>query len=158
MAFFWLNSESFAKHKNVNLQTLSKKARRKFLHQSMPLVWYDCACTLSLFLRAKKRRCRSSVSRVFKKLRLTVDKFHFRKGNRGCKKIGSRPLKRVWPQTHKKRYPHINDSAAEQSFAFLRKIAVSARRMTPVRGLLFVVLLQHDRNLLLENLPKSKTL
>ena len=39
----------------------------------------------------------------------------------------------------------IHDSAAAQSVAFLRNIAVAARRLTPVRGLLFVVLLQHKR-------------
>ena len=150
----------FACHEHVNLQTMRKKERRRFLRRNMPLVWYDCACTLSRFLRAKKRRCRTNVSRSrsFKRLKLTIDKFHFRKGHSGCKKRGNRPLKRVWPQTHQRRFPKINDSAAKQSFAFLRKIAVAARRVTPVRGLLFVALVQHQRNLLLEQIHKEKAM
>ena len=43
-----------------------------------------------------------------------------------------------------------NSSAAEQSFAFVKKIAASARRMTPSRGFTFLLCLLHERNLCLE--------
>jgi len=150
--FFLANIlQSFASFQGANLKQMKRKQRKQFLRTHMPLVWYDCACILSRFVRAKKRCRHSNVARTLRSLKLVIDKFHFRKGHNGCKKGGRRPLKRVWPETHKKAFPRINDSAAEQSFAFLRKIAVAARRMTPVRGLLFVVLLQHERNRLLEH-------
>ncbi|CAL1141941.1 unnamed protein product, partial [Cladocopium goreaui] len=92
--------------RNVNLKTAKRKTRLRTLQQTMPLVFYDCACTLQRFMASKKHAC----------LEL----------------------------------PNINDSAAEQSFAFVRKIAVAARRMTPVRGLLFLASLLHARNVQLE--------
>eukprot|EP00435_Cladocopium_sp_Y103_P037803 s989_g10.t1 len=106
----------------------------------MPLVFYDCACTLKRFMASKKRRRMSKVARTLSRLRLVIDKFHFRKGHSGCKPDGTRPFPKTWPQTHASSFRNINDSAAEQSFAFVRKIAVAARRMTPVRGLLFLQL------------------
>lgn len=134
--FFLANIlQSFAPFQGANLKQMKRKQRKQFLRTHMPLVWYDCACTLSRFVRAKKRCRHSKVARTLQSLKLVIDKFHFRKGHNGCKKA----------------FPRINDSAAEQSFTFLRKIAVAARRMTPVRGLLFVVLLQHERNRLLEH-------
>ena len=140
---------SFAAARGAELKALSRKKRLQFLRANLPLVWYDCACTLKKFITAKKRRNRNKIARTLSKLRLAIDKFHFRKGHTGCRPNGTSPLPAVWPQTHTQ-FAHVNDSAAEQSFAFLKRIAVAARRMTPIRGLLFVLLLQHVRNLHLE--------
>ncbi|CAL1136057.1 unnamed protein product [Cladocopium goreaui] len=136
--------------RNVNLKTAKRKTRLRTLQQTMPLVFYDCACTLQRFMASKKRRRMSKVARTLSRLRLVIDKFHFRKGLSGCKPDGTRPFPKTWPQTHASSFPNINDSAAEQSFAFVRKIAVAARRMTPVRGLLFLASLLHARNVQLE--------
>ncbi|CAL1141553.1 unnamed protein product, partial [Cladocopium goreaui] len=136
--------------RNVNLKTAKRKTRLRTLQQTMPLVFYDCACTLQRFMASKKRRRMSKVARTLSRLRLVIDKFHFRKGHSGCKPDGTRPFPKTWPQTHASSFPNINDSAAEQSFAFVRKIAVAARRMTPVRGLLFLASLLHARNVQLE--------
>ena len=105
---------------------------------------------------AKKRKRMSKVARTLSQLRLVIDKFHFRKGHSGCKASGTRPYPKTWPQTHRARFPNINDSAAEQSFAFVRKVAVAARRMTPVRGLLFLTLLLHARNCRLEHISDER--
>ena len=140
----------FAASEGIDLEASSRKVRRRVRKRHMPLVWYDCACTLKRFMTAKKRRSLSKVAKTLSKLPLVIDKFHFKKGHAGCKPCGSRPLPSVWPKSHQPHWGPINDSACEQSFAFLRKLAVAARRMTPVRGLLFVTLVQHNRNLLLE--------
>ena len=105
---------------------------------------------------AKKRKRMSKVARTLSQLRLVIDKFHFRKGHSGCKASGTRPYPKTWPQTHRARFPNINDSAAEQSFAFVRKVAVAARHMTPVRGLLFLTLLLHARNCRLERISDER--
>ncbi|CAJ1389805.1 unnamed protein product [Effrenium voratum] len=141
---------SFAERECVDLKMLSRKQRLCFLRRCFSLVWYDCACTLKRFIRGKARARLNKVSRTLSKLRLVVDKFHFRKGHAGCRPGGTHPLKAVWPSSHAARFPSINDSAAEQAFAFVRRVAVAARRMTPVRGLLFITLMQHVRNLHLE--------
>eukprot|EP00438_Fugacium_kawagutii_P031201 Skav220796 [mRNA] locus=scaffold150:236840:244810:+ [translate_table: standard] len=140
----------------VDLEETNRKARLQTLRQVMPLVWYDCACTLKRFMLSKKRKRMTKVARTLSQLRLVIDKFHFRKGHTGCKPNGTRPYPKTWPQTHKTRFPNLNDSAAEQSFAFIRKIAVAARRMTPVRGLLFLTLLLHARNLRLERISDER--
>jgi len=147
--------DSFSVARGKELKKLSKKERLQFLHEHLPLVWYDCACTLKKFITAKKGRNRNKITRTLSKLRLAIDKFHFRKGHSGCRPNGTSPLPSVWPQTHAQ-FRRFNDSAAEQSFAFLKRIAVAARRMTPVRGLLFVLLLQHARNLFLETAAIQK--
>lgn len=85
----------------------------------------------------KKRKNRNKITRALAKLPLSIDKFHFRKGHAGCRSKGSSPLPSVWPQSRAK-IGRLNDSAAEQAFAFLKRIAVAARRVTPVRGLRFV--------------------
>ena len=95
---------------------------------------------------------KSKLARAMAKLHIVIDKFHFGKGHSGCRENGTSPLPAVWPKTHAASFGKFNDSAAEQAFAFVRRIAVAARRMSPVRGLLFVLLLQHARN---ENLEAA---
>ena len=141
--------QSFAEAHGTQLKNHSRHERVQFLRKHLPLVWYDCACTLKKFIAAKKHRNRNKMTRTLSKLRLAIDKFHFRKGHSGCRPNGTSPLPCLWPQKHTK-LGCLNDSAAEQSFAFLKRISVAARRMTPVRGLLFVLLLQHARNASLE--------
>ena len=142
--------QSFADTHGVQLRHQSQKKRLAFLRQHMPLVWYDCACTLKRFITAKRRKHRNKAARTLSKLRLAIDKFHFRKGHSGCRPDGTSPLPCVWPKTHEPRFGVFNDSGAEQAFAFVKRIAVAARRMTPIRGLLFVMLVQHARNEMLE--------
>eukprot|EP00438_Fugacium_kawagutii_P034998 Skav222689 [mRNA] locus=scaffold5100:4446:6524:- [translate_table: standard] len=146
---------SFAAFHNVALRQKKYKARVRFMRNHMPLVSYDCACTLKRFLTQKKRKNRNKVTRTLAKLKLVIDKFHFRKGHSGCRPNGTSPLPSVWPQSHTK-FGRWNDSSAEQAFAFLKRLAVAARRMSPVRGLLFVLLLQHSRNLALEHSALQK--
>ena len=145
-----------ARIKHVVLSRLDSKARRRFVRSCFPLVVYDCACTLYRFIRHKKRVNRTKLSRAMRALRLTIDKFHFRSGHTGCRSTGSRPLPAVWPSTHA--CHKFNTSSAEEAFVFVKRIAVAARRMTPKRGFLFVLLLLHERNLCLERLCQQRDL
>ena len=91
--------QDFAKHANIDLKKLTRKKRVAFVRQKMPLVWYDCACTLKRFMTAKRKK-KSKLARAMAKLHLVIDKFHFRKGHSGCRENGSSPLPAVWPKTH----------------------------------------------------------
>ena len=84
---------------------LRKKERAQLMQEHFPLVWYDCACTLKKFMRAKKRKDRTKMSRAMSKMKLSIDAFHFRKGHKGCKPGGSCPMPEVWPQTHSAHFP-----------------------------------------------------
>ena len=118
-----------ARAHNLRISKMKEQSRKQFVHQNFPLVFYDCACTLLRFVHADHRRNRTKMSKLLCDVKYVIDRFHFKKGHTGCKMNGSRPLPAVWPGQNK-----FNDSAFEQSFAFLKKIAVAARRMTQPAG------------------------
>ena len=117
----------------------------------MPLVWYDCACTLHRFVRNKIRCKKTRMARLLSRMNYVVDKFHFRKGHKGCAAGGINELAAVWPQTYALRFPHVNDSACEQSFAQFRKMVGTARNMSPSRCMLYLLLVVHEHNVYLES-------
>ena len=41
--------DSFSVARGKELKKLSKKERLQFLHEHLPLVWYDCACTEEIY-------------------------------------------------------------------------------------------------------------
>ena len=134
-----------ARQQGLRVSQMNAQERASFVQNHLPHVFYDCACTLHRFIHADHRKNRCKMSKILACVRLSIDRFHFNKGHRGCKKDGRHPLPEVWPG----RTP-FNDSACEQSFAFVRKIAVAARRMGPMKGFLFTLLVLHHRNVWLE--------
>ena len=139
-----------AKAQHVRLRELSKKKRRQFARACLPLVVYDCGCGLRRFLRAKKRRNPAAVAQGLAALKICVDRFHFKKGRSGCRPGGSCPLPAVWPDARPEARALVNSSAAEQSFAFVKRVAAPARCMTPARRFLFLLCMLHHRNVQLE--------
>ena len=140
-----------ARAATFNVKKSTARSRAEFLGRRAPLVWYDCACTLHRFMRARKRRQRTAMAKVLAQLPLVVDKFHFRKGHRGCTKGGTCELPDVWPSSHPEQPPCINDSACEQAFGYTRHFVASARNMSPHRALLFLHLLVDSHNIVLGN-------
>eukprot|EP00435_Cladocopium_sp_Y103_P009319 s644_g2.t1 len=92
--------DSFAEARGAELKRVSRKKRLQFLRTHLSLVWYDYACAFKKFITAKKRRNRNKITRALSKL-------------------PERPygMSTRWPQTHMQ-FGHVNDSAAEQAFAF----------------------------------------
>ena len=72
---------------------------------------------------------------------MAIDKRHYRKGHKGCKPGGRRPVPEVDPAKHAHKFPFLNDSACEQSFAFIRAYVSSARYMAPLTMTVFLHLL-----------------
>ena len=98
---------SFADRESMDLTTLSRKQRPCCLRRCFPLVWHDCARTLMRFIRGNAR---ASAKSALSKLRLGFA-------------WASSILAAMLP-----------DSPAEDACACVRRVAVAARRMTPVRG------------------------
>ncbi len=79
------------------MHSLIRHGANKFVKGHLPLVWYDCACSLHRFARKPFRASRTHISKVISHIPVCVDSFHFRKGHKGCRPGGSNPLPAVWP-------------------------------------------------------------
>ena len=77
---------------------------------------------------------------------MAIDKWHYRKGHKGCKPGGKRPVPEVAPAQHALQFPFLNDSACEQNFAFIKPYVNAARYMAPLTLTVYLHLLFDMRN------------
>lgn len=77
---------------------------------------------------------------------MAIDKWHYRKGHKGCKPGGKRAVPEVDPANHAHKFPFLNDSACGQSFAFIRPYVSSAVYMVPLAMTVYLHLLFDLRN------------
>ena len=77
---------------------------------------------------------------------MAIDKWHYRKGHKGCKPGGRRPVPEVDPAKHAHKFRFLNNSACESCFAFIRPYASSARYMAPLTMTVYLHLLFDLRN------------
>eukprot|EP00973_Karenia_brevis_P015235 2083177-Karenia_brevis.AAC.1 len=69
---------------------------------------------------------------------ICVDVWHYRKGHKGCKSGGSRPLPAVNPSNFTDNFPAANTSACEEVFSYVKKLLASGLGMTPDNQIIFL--------------------
>ena len=77
---------------------------------------------------------------------MAIDKWHYRKGHKGCKPGGKRPVPEVAPAQHAVQFLFLNDSACEQNFASIKPYVNAARYMAPLTMTVYLHLLFDLRN------------
>ena len=128
-------------------------AHAEFVSSHIALLWYDCACTFLRFVNKPERMSMSPLAGAMAHIPMSIDKWHYRKGHKGCKPGGRRPVPEVDPAKHAHKFPCLNDSACEQSFGFIRAYVSSARYMAPLTMTVFLHLLFDLRN---QDIAKSQ--
>ena len=102
-------------------------AHAEFVSSHIALLWYDCACTVLRVVINPDRISLSPLAGAIAHMPMAIDEWHYRKGHKGCTPGGRRPVPEVDPAKHAHEFPFLNDSACEQSFAFIRHYVSSAR-------------------------------
>ena len=110
----------------------SPDAHASFVSSHIALLWYDCACTFLRFVQKPERMLLSPIAGAMAHIPMAIDKWHYRKGHKGCKPGGKRPVPEVAPAQHAVQFPFLNDSACEQNFAFIKPYVNAARYMAPL--------------------------
>ena len=77
---------------------------------------------------------------------MAIDKWHYRKGHKGCKLGGKRPVPEVDPAKHAHKFLFLNDSACQQIFASIRPYVSSVVYMAPLTMTVYLHLLFDLRN------------
>ena len=149
--------ESLMHNIGINLASMSQEGRDLFLLQWLPLVIYDNGCSLLRYMRHERRCSINDMTRLLAKVKVCVDTFHFKNSHKGCKPDGSKPLRAVWPDTHKDMLSKVDSQACEHVFSYVRRHVTAMRNFDLFHQHLYIHIIMYFRNLVLERGRLSRT-